>query len=961
MAIWMDMTNSLTIWQGKVVGIIRTELEIAKNLKKEYPAVRFSVFANNRFTEIAQEDLAWLFSAGSVTQAYLARMGREEPPDLTDTEESSARDAFGGKYKSTLSALSSAWPSRRERLVRSAKLLLEILPERVRPLAESLARAGYCLLRFFLFGKNKLTRLFGSTAAASSPARRAPDCGGTIKHPYKPGDLVFAAGWLHSGKEEGFAGIKESMPSLRIVYLIYDLIALKEGVCHFYSAEQNNLPFQRYFAWASRHCDLLVYGGETARRDGAAYQTANKLPVPPSVSVRFGAAIVKNEAGKIDYRLILDEYGIKGEYLLTVGSVEPRKNYDVLYKAYAFLKEKYPARPLPQLVIAGSRFPAVCADFLDSIQRNPLTKKDIVLITPTDAQLHCLYGHCRFFLLPSFYEGWSLTLPEAMSYGKFCLAADGAPLREIGGDFANYLDPLNPVKWAEAIDLYISRPDLVAKRESHIKNNWRADDWPDCTRAILRPLKDLAAKRKQLLYYDLTVSLYQALGGCKISGILRSELMLARNFNKIFPQIQYFAFQGKKYLPLNRDDLSEILGDGEIDAAFEVFRLKAPQIAARGNLLPSTAWQPDTRQKLRESFWLLCSVLPPKAQYYLISAGVKIKKFLYAEGRETSPPKDNRPGSDGGLRLPFAKGDVVFSAGSGITDCFYDDFIAFKKKTGFKYAQVIYDFTPILTPHLHNMDTIGPYTDFIHFVSKVSDVIFYGGETAMQDGAEYQRRQNLPSPPSYPVRFGGDIAKGARTDKREEENTLKALGVAGNFVLMVGTLEIRKNHETIYKAYLKLIEQGKADFQIIMAGRPGWKTHDFLESMRRDERVKNKILVFGHDDGQLAVLYKNCRFTVLASVYEGWSLVLPESFNYGKFCIAADTPPLRETGQDFADYVNPWDVDAWAEKIRWYLSHPQAVRAREAKIAKEWRGVSWRFCAGEIGGRLKEFWYEKDS
>ncbi|MDR2007295.1 MAG: glycosyltransferase, partial [Acidaminococcales bacterium] len=671
--------------------------------------------------------------------------------------------------------------------------------------------------------------------------------------------------------------------------------------------------------------------------------------------------ITRNKAEEIDWRAVSAKYGIKEDYLLTVGSVEPRKNYDVLYKACVFYREKYPERPFPQIVMAGGQFSGLCADLIDSIKRNPLTRDHIVLVAPTDEELHCLYQHCRFFLLPSFYEGWSLTLPEAMSYGKFCLAADVAPLKEIGRDFIDYLDPLNPVRWAEAIGYYLSRPELVAKREKRIRDNWRADSWQDCARSILQSLQGLAAQNPSTLYCDLTVSLYQALDGRKISGILRSELMLARNFNKIFPQIQYFAFLGKSYLPLQKGDLAEILGNGGIDAAFESFRQKAPAIAAKGNFIARAALRDGRQQKLRESFWLLCSALPPKAQYCLIKAGVAVKNILYSGRRKTypSPVYGASPAAGGNLWFPFMEGDVVFSAGSCSAIRLYDDLITLKQKTGFKYAQVIYDFTPVLAPHLHNAECIGPYTEFVRFVSEVSDIIFYGGETALRDGLSYQRRSGLLVPPAYPVKFGGDIGENSRPDKGVDENTLKELGVAGNFILMVGTLEIRKNHETIYKAYLKLLEEEKADFQIVMAGGPGWKTRDFLEIMRRDERVKNKIITFGPDDEQLAALYRNCRFTVLASLYEGWSLVLPESFGYGKFCLAADVAPLRETGGDFADYVNPWDVDAWAEKIHWYLSQPRQLRAREDKIAKEWRNVSWRACAEEIGGKLKELLCER--
>ena len=93
-------------------------------------------------------------------------------------------------------------------------------------------------------------------------------------------------------------------------------------------------------------------------------------------------------------------------------------------------------------------------------------------------------------------------------------------------------------------------------------------------------------------------------------------------------------------------------------------------------------------------------------------------------------------------------------------------------------------------------------------------------------------------------------------------------------------------------------------------------------------------------------------FTVLASHYEGWSLTLPESLNYGKFCIASKVEPLMEIGKDFIDYVQPWDVAGWAEKILYYFSHPEVLKEREAYIEKEWHAVSWEECAEQVAEEL---------
>ena len=76
MTIWMDMTNSLYIWQGGTVGIVKAELEIAKNVKQLNPNLRFCISSEYGIDEIPDEKLAWLWQADSVTDAYITNVRR---------------------------------------------------------------------------------------------------------------------------------------------------------------------------------------------------------------------------------------------------------------------------------------------------------------------------------------------------------------------------------------------------------------------------------------------------------------------------------------------------------------------------------------------------------------------------------------------------------------------------------------------------------------------------------------------------------------------------------------------------------------------------------------------------------------------------------------------------------------------------------------------------------------------
>ena len=129
MAIWMDMTNSLRVWQGGVVGIVRAELEIAKNLKAMNPKLRISILnEENCFVEISDQELNWLWSADSVADSYLKNMNRENKKQEKKSE--------ANKFYQKVSSLRNAYAysdSRLQRLKRAGYIIKENTPKVLRP------------------------------------------------------------------------------------------------------------------------------------------------------------------------------------------------------------------------------------------------------------------------------------------------------------------------------------------------------------------------------------------------------------------------------------------------------------------------------------------------------------------------------------------------------------------------------------------------------------------------------------------------------------------------------------------------------------------------------------------------------------------------------------------------------------------------------------------------------------
>ncbi len=164
-----------------------------------------------------------------------------------------------------------------------------------------------------------------------------------------------------------------------------------------------------------------------------------------------------------------------------------------------------------------------------------------------------------------------------------------------------------------------------------------------------------------------------------------------------------------------------------------------------------------------------------------------------------------------------------------------------------------------------------------------------------------------------------------------------------SYILYVSTIEVRKNHETLYRAYKELIEAGGRDLpRLVFVGRQGWKVDSLLSDLHMDRAISGLIITLDQvNDSELSYLYRHSLFTVYPSLYEGWGLPVAESLAHGKFCIASSASSLPEVGGDLVEYIDPCDLPAWVERLAYYFDNPEALRDREAKIRSEYRPRTW--------------------
>jgi glycosyltransferase involved in cell wall biosynthesis len=129
---------------------------------------------------------------------------------------------------------------------------------------------------------------------------------------------------------------------------------------------------------------------------------------------------------------------IKQPYILYVGTIEPRKNLELLIDAFLELKKEH---KIPhQLVIAGG-----LGWKTEKIMQKAAQNKRNIIITDyiPEKEKASLYKHADIFVYPSLYEGFGLPPLEAMSYGIPVICSTGGSLKEIFSNHALMFEPQN--------------------------------------------------------------------------------------------------------------------------------------------------------------------------------------------------------------------------------------------------------------------------------------------------------------------------------------------------------------------------------------------------------------------------------------------------------------------------------------------------------------------------------------
>ena len=211
---------------------------------------------------------------------------------------------------------------------------------------------------------------------------------------------------------------------------------------------------------------------------------------PENISVIPLAANIKQLNSKSD-KSVHNLYGIPSNYLLSVGTFEPRKNLARLIESFLELKHSQKLQDVGLVLVGGK-------GWLDSgvgSDKEDLNKKGIFPIGfVEDEFLPYLYSNAMAFIYPSIHEGFGLPPLEAMSCGSPVILSNSSSLPEVGGDAVLYVDPFSVESIKEAIERIVYDDELrksMAKKSLKQSQKFSWDRTAELTEEVYAKVLEL--------------------------------------------------------------------------------------------------------------------------------------------------------------------------------------------------------------------------------------------------------------------------------------------------------------------------------------------------------------------------------------------------------------------------------------------------------------------------------------
>jgi len=273
----------------------------------------------------------------------------------------------------------------------------------------------------------------------------------------------------------------------KLVMTIYDISFLHYPEHH---TEANRIHCLKGTLEGATLSDRIIAISEHAKRDLVEYLNIPEERIIVTPLAARGAFKPRPPDAVRAYTL--DRWGLQSPYLLSVGTLEPRKNIGRLVRAFCALPAE--VRNSYQLVIAGGKGWLSSDIYRMAIDLGAESRIRFLGYVP-EPDLPWLYCGATCFIYPSLYEGFGLPPLEAMASGVPVVTSNASSMPEVVGSSGLMIDPVSEADMRSAILRVLSDPDLRRDMSGKGLRRSASFSWARTAEQTLNVYRSLGSRR----------------------------------------------------------------------------------------------------------------------------------------------------------------------------------------------------------------------------------------------------------------------------------------------------------------------------------------------------------------------------------------------------------------------------------------------------------------------------------
>lgn len=271
------------------------------------------------------------------------------------------------------------------------------------------------------------------------------------------------------------------------------------------------------------------------------------------------------------------------------------------------------------------------------------------------------------------------------------------------------------------------------------------------------------------------------------------------------------------------------------------------------------------------------------------------------------------------------------------------------RDNGVKIAVFVHDIIPITDPQYCHSNTIFFFMDYIGSYLTYADIVISSTQTTLNEINKLSKQLGLEEKPGFVAPLGSDFRKCKAGNGQVDANIRRAL-TNKKYGLIVGTIEPRKNHAVLLRAFEKMLF-GRG-MSLVFAGRFGWNIEKLKREIETHPQLGKRLFCINNaNDATIDFLYKNAYLTFFPTFNEGFGLPLIESIQRGTPVVASNCGVLQEIGTDYCKYFDPMNEDELIAIVERYLDH-SADYARDKLHLKDYVPFTWDMSAAHMAEAL---------